>query len=197
MAWVRSEYAGEFAVISAWIAMVLPWNVVYHPDAPIDSTVVFFRFSVFELQLRFPTVFEAGDQLVSAANALATLYPGIRLFSGVFVTTPGGAISHYASLESASQYMYLGSYAWALGAVTLLCSFAVSVAFYLREEAFVERSPVDPVRLIGGLLAVATGATAAASVLYYLERDLAGVPIPIGVLIMGALATALLRVERR
>lgn len=190
MAWVRSEYAGEFAVLSAWIAMVLPWNVVYHPNAPLDSTVVFVRFSIVELQIRFPVVLAVGEQLVSAANALAAQYPGTQLASGLFVASPVGAIGHY------DGYMQLGSLAWALGAVVLLGSFAFSLAFYRREETVIERSPVDPVRVIGWLLAAATVATAAASGLYFLDRDLAGVPIPIGTVIMGALAVAVLRAER-
>lgn len=190
MSWVKSEYAGELAVLSAWLSMVLPWNVVYHPDAPVNSTVVFFRFSVFELQIRFPFIFEVGDQLVSAANALALQYPGTGLFWGLFVTTPVGAIGHY------NDYMELGSIAWGIAALVLLACFVVSLALYLREDATEERLPVDPVRLIGGLLGAATVATAAASVLYFLDRSLAGIPIPVGVVVMGALSVALLRVER-
>lgn len=200
MAWVRSEYAGEFAVISAWLSMVLPWNIVYQPDAPLNSTVVFFRFSLFEIQIRFPFIFELGDELVSAANALAAQFPGTRLFSGVFVTTPLGAVRHYGSFASSSaagQYLTWGSYAWALGALALLCAFGYSLALYWREDEVERRSPTDPVRTIGGLLAVATVATALASVLYFFGRSIAGIPIPVGVLVMGALSVALLRVERR
>ena len=98
MTWVRSEYAGELAVISAWLSMVLPWNVVYQPAAPISSTVVFFRFSVFELQIRFPLVFEFGDQVLTAAKALAVEFPGTELLWGMFVTTPIGAIIHYGDM---------------------------------------------------------------------------------------------------
>ncbi|QSG07885.1 DUF7549 family protein [Halapricum desulfuricans] len=191
MAWVRSEYAGEFAVLSAWLAMVLPWNVVYYPNAPLDSTVVFVRFSVIELQIRFPVVLAVGEQLVTAANALAAQYPGTQLVSGLFVASPIGSIGHYDGA------MRLGSIAWAIGALVLVGAFAFSLAFYLREEAVTERSPVDPARVIGWALAAATVATAIASALYFLEQDLAGVPVPIGTLIMGALAAAVLRAEHR
>ncbi|QSG05190.1 DUF7549 family protein [Halapricum desulfuricans] len=191
MAWVRSEYAGEFAVLSAWLAMVLPWNVVYYPNAPLDSTVVFVRFSVIELQVRFPVVLAVGEQLVTAANALAAQYPGTQLVSGLFVASPIGAIGHYDGA------MQLGSIAWAIGALVLVGAFAFSLAFYLREEAVTGRSPVDPARVIGWALAAATVATAIASAFYFLERDLAGVPVPIGTVVMGALAAAVLRAERR
>lgn len=190
MTWVRSEYAGELAVLSAWLSMLLPWNIVYHPDAPVNSTVVFLRFSVFELQIRFPFLFELGDQLTSAAPALATRYPGTELFWGMFLTSPVGAISHY------DGYMLWGSVAWALASLALVGAFLASVALYLDEAGFEERSAVDPVRLIGGLLGAASVATAAASVLYFLDRGIAGTPVPVGVLVMGALSVALLRVDR-
>jgi len=201
MAWVRSEYAGELAVVSAWLSMLLPWNVVYQPDAPVNSTVVFFRFSVFELQVRFPFIFEVDGEIATAAEALALEFPGAGLVWGLFVTTPVGAIIHYGEMavdrSGIGQYLYWGSLAWAVAAVVLLAAFVVSIALYLREARFEQRSPVDPVRLIGGLLAVATLATAAATVLYALDSEVAGVPIPVGVLLMGGLAVALLRVERR
>lgn len=190
MTWVDSEYAGELAVLSAWLSMVLPWNVVYHPDAPVNSTVVFLRFSVVEIQIRFPFIFELEGELVSAANALAAQYPGTALFWGLFATTPVGAITHY------DGYMGMGSVVWALAAVALLGSFVVSIALYLDESRVAEGMSVDPVRLIGGLLGVATVTTAAASVLYFLDRGVAGIPIPIGVVVIGALSAALLRVER-
>lgn len=191
MAWVKSEYAGELAVLSAWLAMILPWNVVYQPAAALNSTVVFFRFPLFEVQIRFPFLFEVGDRLLSAGNALAVQYPGTELFWGIFVTTPVGAISHY------DGYMQWGSIAWALGSVALLGAFGVSLALYLREEYFEQADTPDPVRVIGGLLGVGALATAGASVLYLLDSDLGGIPIPVGVLVLGALSVSLLRVERR
>lgn len=202
MAWVRSEYASEFAVLSAWLAMVLPWNVVYHTSVPTplrDSEIAIVRLSIVEVQFRTPAVITIDgppnatldSTTRTVAPVLDELFAGSNVVSDVFVTTPVGAITHY------DGYLQLGSVAWALGALALLSAFAVSLALYVREDATVARSPVDPVRLIGGLLGAATVAMAAASVLYFLERDVAGTPIPIGVVVMGALATALLRVERR
>jgi hypothetical protein len=192
MAWVRSEYAGEFAVISAWLSMVLPWNIVYRaslPTEPLASEMTIIRFPLLEIQFRSPAVVEINGQMSSAAALLEQMYPGINLFSEVYLSWPVGASAHYGG------YMQWGSLAWALGALAVLAAFAVSIAFYLREDDLQERLSADPVRLIGGLLGVATVATAAATVLYFLGRDLGGIPIPIGVLIMGALSVALLRVE--
>ena len=194
MAWVRSEYAGEFAVIAAWLSMVLPWNIVYHPSVPTDplaSKMAIIRLPLAEFQFRFPAVIEVNGETSSAAAVLEQIYPGFRLFGEVFLTTPVGASGHY------DGYMQLGSYAWAVGALAVAAAFAVSLAFYLREEALQDRLSADPVRLIGGLLGMAAASLAAASVLYFFDRDLGGIPIPIGVVVMGALSVALLRVERK
>lgn len=195
MAWVRSEYAGELAVLSAWLSMVLPWNVGYYasvPTAGIDSKLLLFRLSIFELQFRFPGVIRIdGERAYEASKSFDALFSGVHVFWDLFVTTPPLAIAHHEGS------MRLASVAWGAAALALLGSFAVSVALYRREERLEARSPVDPVRLIGLLLGVATVATAAATVFYYLERDLAGLPIPVGVVVMGALSVVLLRVERR
>jgi hypothetical protein len=190
MAWVRSEYAGELAVLSAWLSMLLPWNIVYHPTAPLNSTVVFFRFSLFELQVRFPVFLEFGNEVVPAAGPLAARYPGTELLWGMFLTSPVGAVTHY------DGYMFWGSVAWLVASIALLAAFLVSIALYLDEEGFQERITVDPVRLIGGLLGAAAVGTAAASVLYFLDRTIAGIPVPVGVLIVGALSVVLLRIDR-
>ena len=194
MAWVRSEYAGEFAVISAWISMVLPWNIVYYSGVPterINSLLFAVRFSILELQFRFPGEINLnGERIYTAAESFDALFSGIHVFASLFVTTPPMAALHH------DGYMQWGSLAWTLGALALSASFAISIAFYLREDALQDRLSVDPVRLIGSLLGVATLALSAASVLYFFERDFAGIPIPVGVVVMGALSVALLRVER-
>lgn len=191
MTWVRSEYANEFAVLSAWLAMVLPWNIAYQPAAALDSTVIFIRLSVIELQIRIPVIIQAGSQLVSAENALAVQYPGTQLASGLFVATPVGAVGHY------DGWMGAGSIAWALAAVVLIVTFVYSLVLYRDEEGVTARSPLPPASVIGWLLAAATVATTTASTLYFLEQDLGGVPVPIGTVIMGILAVAILRAERR
>lgn len=193
MAWVKSEYAGELAVVSAWLSMVLPWNVVYHPSVPtqpLESTITIVRLSLFELQLRAPVVVEIDGRRTSPDGVMDQLYPGTNVLADVYVATPLGAVSTY------DGFMQLGSIAWLVAAGALLIAFAVSIALYRDEAGFTERSSVDPVRLVGGLLGAAAVAGATASALYFLDRDLGGIPIPVGVLIIGALSVALLRVER-
>ena len=59
--WVKSEYAGELAVISAWVSMLVPWNIAFQTKAPFQSTVVFLRFALFELQFRFASQITIND----------------------------------------------------------------------------------------------------------------------------------------
>ena len=48
MAWVKSEYAGELAVLSTWLVAVAPWSVSVFGDGAITGVV--FRFLPFRLQ---------------------------------------------------------------------------------------------------------------------------------------------------
>lgn len=195
MAWVRSEYAGELAVLSAWIAMVLPWNVVYGasvPTRPIESNLSTVRFSIVELQFRAPGEINIdGEQVLRATESFDMLFSGVHLAWDLYLTTPPMALAHHEG------DLFLASLAWSGGALALVAAFTVSLGLYVREASFEAASPVDPVRLIGLLLGVATVATGLATVFYYFARDVAGFPIPVGVLVMGALSIALLRVERR
>jgi uncharacterized protein (TIGR04206 family) len=195
--WVKSEYASELAVLSAWVAMVLPWNVVYFPNAAGGSTVVFLRFALVEIQVRAATIItlvnnRTGDvRRVAADGLLAQQFPGTELAADVFVTTPPTSALFYEAPE-----LQQASLAWTVAAASFLLAFVLSLALYTKEEAVRERLPVDPVRLLGALLAAGTVGTALATWLYYLARDLAGTPIPVGVVIIGVLAVVLLRAER-
>jgi uncharacterized protein (TIGR04206 family) len=195
--WVKSEYASELAVLSAWVAMVLPWNVVYFPNAAGGSTVVFLRFALVEIQVRAATIItlvnnRTGDvRRVAADGLLAQQFPGTELAADVFVTTPPTSALFYEAPE-----LQQAGLAWTVAAASFLLAFVLSLALYTKEEAVRERLPVDPVRLLGALLAAGTVGTALATWLYYLARDLAGTPIPVGVVIIGVLAVVLLRAER-
>ncbi len=200
--WVRSEYAGELAVLSAWVSVLLPWNVswktVEHAAFPVDSTVVFLRFAFVELQLRGAGTIEAnataigkGVERINASGLLAQQYPGTELVADFFVATPPGSALFYGS-----STLFNAGLAWTVGAAALLVGFALSLALYAREEQVRERLPVSEVRLMGGLLGVSALGMAVATGLYYLGRDVAGTPIPVGVVIIAALAAVLLRTER-
>jgi hypothetical protein len=190
MVWVKADYAEELSVLAAWLSLLLPWNVVYLAEGPLGSKLVFLRFPLAELQVRWASQISLEGQDLSAAPALVAQYPGTRLAGDVFLATPVQAMLHY------NAGMFAGSLAWTVGAVAILLAFGLSLWLYVAEDAVAARLPVDPVRLMGWLLAAVAGATAVATVFYWTSRNVAGVPIPVGVPIVGLLALALLRAER-
>lgn len=166
MVWVRSEYAGELAVLSAWVCALLPWNVTYSP-AVAGGSVLFVRFPFFQVRYVY----------------------GLPLARAVRVSDPlsAAAFQQGQSIQAAYQV-------WALGALILAAAVALSVAYYAREDA-VEAWPVDPVRAMGALL-VAAGAVLAAATYLLVVRGFPGVPLPVGVLFLFAFGGVLLAVER-
>lgn len=190
MPWVKSAYASEMAVVSAWLAALVPWSATVGTRVQYGRMFMF-RFPLFELQVRAPTrqVFE--DQVVTTGAELNAAYPGWELLGSVYVANPVTW-----TLAAGDGALLGGSLAWTLGALLVAVALGLSVAMYVREEATARRLPADEVRVMGTLLAAATLAFAAATVLYGLDRDVMGLPIPVGVLVVGALSVALLRAER-
>lgn len=187
--WVRSEYTSELAVLSAWLSVLVPWNVAYHTDGPLNSTMFFLRFALFEVQFRFPAIVVINGEERSAAPVLDVTYSGVEVVGNLFVTTPVNSVLFYDdTLQSASML-------WTIAAVAFLHALVLSFALYFRTAETLEWLPYSEVRVMGSLLAVAALATAAASLLYFLESDTVGTPIPVGVLVVGALAAILLQTE--
>ncbi len=194
--WVKSEYAGELAVLSAWVSMLVPWNLVYHTGAAFESTVVFLRFALFEVQFRFASEIrinntEGQQSTLDVPKALAETYPGTNVFGDVYLATP---------LEPALFYelprLQQAGVAGLIAAGAFLGALVLSVALYLREEKVSTVLDGREVHLMGGLLVAGSLGTAVATVLYALQRTVAGTPIPIGVFVIGALGVVLLRTER-
>ena len=173
--WVRSEYAGELAVLSTWAAALLPWNVFY--GAVAGGSVLFVRFPFLQIRYAF----------------------GLPLLRATTVSTP---LSAYLFQDGTSVQFAYGL--WLAGAALFLVAFAVSV-YYYREEARVEAWSVDPVRLLGGLLVASATLFVAASVLFPerflgvsfgVGGGLPGVSLPVGALVQLLLGGVLLRAER-
>jgi hypothetical protein len=189
MVWVDSEYTEEFGVLATWLSMIVPWSVTYFTDAPLQSIVAFVRVSVFELQLRFPSTITFDGVPLEVANALAAEYSGIQLFGNFYATVPPAAAIRY------NGPLALANWAWTLAAVVMLLAFGLSVSMYVRTDNTRERLPRPYHRIAGTLLGLASVLSLIATVGMYLERDVVGVPIPVGVVIVGGLAVALLRAE--
>lgn len=183
--WVKSEYAGELAVLSAWLAVLLPWNVTYSQFGDLGSTL-FVRFPFFQLQYTWLPRIEVEGEVRTLRQT------GIELMTGVWLSDPVTATLYP---EGVASNVVGASTTWAVGAGVIGLAFLLSLGMYFREERF-EAAPVDPVRLMGGLLAV--GALVLSVSTYQLHRaGLPGVPIPVGIVVMAVLAGTLLFVERR
>lgn len=169
MVWVRSEYAGELAVLSAWLAALLPWNITYSSDV-LGGRFFFVRFPFFQLQYGWGV--------------------GIDGLNGASFSTVAGAVQ----LQS-GQTLQTAYYVWSAGAAVIGLALALSAVYYARERR-VEAGPVDPVRLMAALLLFAGLLLTAANYLVVV-RGVPGIPLPVGTLVLLALGLALARVERR
>jgi len=120
--WVRSEYAGELAVLSTWLSALLPWSATLFDRAGIVA--VYIRF----LPGRFLYIF--GAELPGEERPFLFVWeiPG-------FVATRGETLAAYAALG---------------GALVFLVPLGLSVVYYLRETRV--EAVVDPVRALGWLL---------------------------------------------
>ncbi|MEF8784508.1 MAG: TIGR04206 family protein [Haloarculaceae archaeon] len=167
--WVKSEYAGEVAVLSTWLCALLPWSVsVFRESFGSAGTVnaVWLRF----LPGRFLYVFGAIERSGSPWNWVWEV-PG-------FVASRGETIAGYV---------------WAVGTVVFLLALALSIAYYL-DEARVESWRFDPVRTLGGLLVASGALLLVASGLLFAEQS--GTTVPVGTVVQLGLGAALLRAER-
>lgn len=203
--WVRSAYTSELAVLAAWLSVFVPWNVAYFsrevdtfvPGEALDAfglsgsettTMFVLRFPFFELQFRDETLAFNGIG-VDITDSLAGEYPGTALAGEIYLTSPPTSAAFY---EGALWY---ASLLWTLAAVAFALALALSLALYFRTDWTLERLPASEVRVMGALLGLAALGVAGASLLYSLERDVVGTPIPVGVFVVGALAVVLLRTE--
>lgn len=167
--WVKSEYAGALAVVSTWLCALLPWSVTLFReelDPGLEVVGVWLRF----LPGRFLYLFGVGFSQQSPYRWVWEVPE--------FVATRGETVA---------------SYVWLVGTAVFAIAVLVSLLYYARES-WVERWPVDPVRLLGGLL-VLTGMVLATAVVI-LWRFQGGIVVPVGVLFQLVFGVLLLQVER-
>lgn len=146
--WVNSEYAGELAVLSAWLTALLPWSVSYVPQIA-GGSLLDVRVPFFQIRYTFGLPF---------ARAVSVRDP----VTGLSVTSGDPVGVAYA--------------AWLVGAALVALAVLLSVAYYV-DEARVEAAPVDPVRAMGVLLVLGGVALAAATALFVLRFPGLTVPV--------------------
>lgn len=180
MVWVRSEYAGELAVLSTWVAALIPWNLHYAPGVA-GGSLLFVRFPLFQIRYAFGLSLIRGTQVGLPVPAPLADTDGFLVSAIAFQDNVG--------LSQAYQV-------WALGALLYLAALVVSI-LYFRDEERVESWPIDPVRVLGGLLVASAGALGVSSYLAFDAGAFPGIPLPIGVVIIGLLGGVLLTAQRR
>jgi hypothetical protein len=166
MVWVRAEYAGALAVVSTWLAALVPWNITYTPDVS-GGAVLFVRFPFFQIRYAF----------------------GVSLARRVAVSDPLSAIAFQAG-----QTIQIAYQVWAVGAGVLAIAVVVATVYYRYEEA-VEAGPIDPVRLLGGLVGL-SGVVLATATYLLATRGFPGLPVPVGVVVLLVLGGVLLTIEQ-
>jgi len=170
MVWVKSEYAGELAVISAWLSALVPWYVSYFPEGPLGGSVLYLRWPF--VQVRYLLGVSLGETLDT--------YP---------ITSPTRAKEiGFSSVGPAYDV-------WLAGAAIVGVAVLLGVAMYLDLDRVEAALPVSPVRLTGGLLTLAGVVLAAAVVQFYRLAPGTQYPIPVGVPIVLFLGISLLRVD--
>jgi hypothetical protein len=184
--WVNSKYASELAVLSAWLSAFLPWNLTHSSFGDLGGTL-FVRFPFFQVQYTWFPVVEIEGEVRTFRQT------GFEVVRGVWVADPLTARLS-ATGVGANAGVVDASATWLVGAGLVGVAFLLSFGLYFFEERF-EAAPVDPVRAMGGLLALGAVALSVATV--QLWNALPGIPIPVGIAVMATLAWTLLRVERK
>ncbi|WP_336133772.1 DUF7549 family protein [Natronomonas amylolytica] len=98
--WVRSEYAGELAVLSAWLCSLMPWVVTYIPTGTqirIHFPYVFIQFTPTLADLRAFSAFVHEGADGAATEATATAYQ---------LWVVGAALLSLALVLSIAYYVY-------------------------------------------------------------------------------------------
>lgn len=167
--WVKSEYAGEVAVLSTWLCALLPWS-----------------FSTFQTSV--------GSQ-ASVTAIWIRFFPGRFLYLRGAIQrgeSPWNWVWEVPEFV-ATQGETTAAYVWILAVVVFLLPFAFSIFYYFEEER-VEDWEYDQVRIIGGLLVASGLLLLASSGLLFVNQS--GNTFPIGSLIQMGLGVILLRAER-
>lgn len=126
MVWVRSEYAGELAVLSAWVSALLPWSFTTASQGGLSLYVI--RFPFFALR------FVHGVDLGAAAVPFLPVW-----VAPAFAGSPAVSRAYWV---------------WLVAAGFVALAVVLSVALY-TAEARIEASSIDPVRTMGVLLGAA------------------------------------------
>ncbi|MFT4964297.1 MAG: hypothetical protein ACI9PP_001576 [Halobacteriales archaeon] len=201
MVWVRSEYAEELAVVSAWLMAFLPWSFSYGQPMGGRFVALRFPFVIYEnLQgfgafnhTGFLTPFDALDRSVRAG--LTGAFADSELLTRYGSKEPGVSVKTVIDALAGTSYSdgVLAYLLWAGGLLILTVAILLSLLMYFETDV-VERWPYDRVRTMGVLLTIAAVFYAGATIMLYLQFP--GIYVPVGPFLYFALGYVLLTVER-
>lgn len=166
--WVNSDYINELTVLLAWFSVLIPWNI-QHVTLEGLGKVIYIRFIFVQVRYRFG--FEFNDNEV------------------LFIKSPLGAYNYQAEASAAMMDPYLY---WIAGAAIVAAAFALSLALYFTEASVEHHLPVEPARVMGGLLTLGTIALLVATVKLITLPNFSGLNIPLGVIFMAFFSWLLL-----
>ncbi|RXK49168.1 DUF7549 family protein [Halorientalis pallida] len=178
MVWVKSEYAEELAVLSAWLSALIPWSISVAIGEIQGGSLIEFHFPFLLIRV-----------------LLGIDVPG----PNPLIMPPWEAIGYYSGAPGPLPFAV-----WTVGAAVVGLAVLLSLAMYVFEDRF-RASRRDPVRIMGGLLLVAAVLhTVASGFLQFGALPIAGLAadafpgilLPVGVVFQFAFAYTLLRVER-
>ncbi|WP_424019075.1 DUF7549 family protein [Halorientalis pallida] len=178
MVWVKSEYAEELAVVSAWLSALIPWSISVSIGEIQGGSLIEFHFPFLLIRV-----------------LLGIEVPG----PNPLIMPPWEAIAYYSDAPGPLPFAV-----WTVGAAVVGLAVLLSLAMYVFEERF-RTARRDPVRIMGGLLLVAAVLhTVASGLLQFGALPISGIAtdafpgilLPVGVVFQFAFAYTLLRVER-
>ncbi|MDS0281704.1 DUF7549 family protein [Haloarcula onubensis] len=130
MAWVKSEYAGELAVLSTWLVAIAPWSVSVFGNGRITGVV--FRFLPFRLQYLYGISVSNELKFVWAWEAMRfPAYTGLAgtlwtVALAVFAGTLVASVAYYAREDEFSDGLplhpvhFFGALLGVVGLLTLV-----------------------------------------------------------------------------
>jgi uncharacterized protein (TIGR04206 family) len=169
--WVRSEYAGELAVLATWLTALLPWSVSVLRESPqgMDATFTVVNIRFVFVQFHYLFGLPIGDQSLDSIVQFVFEIPGYVPTNQI----PEGQL-------------------WLAAAGLFALLLALSFVYYARDEWLEATSPVDPVRLFGAAFGCFAAIFTIATAMFYQHQP----TVPVGALFMWVFAAMLLRVDR-
>jgi len=166
--WVNPEYAQEFAVLSAWLSMLIPWSLTYASSSNSDAALFVMRFPYVQIQ------YVTGLPLVEAFQ-LRNAY--------------GSMMAEQANNEGLAIAFGI----WLVGSVILTVAFVLSLIMYAESDVLDDYRDIAPVRVMGVILLLAAVVMTVSDV--FLWQNMPGRQIPVFTLFYYVFAVVLLAIE--